>query len=181
VRLIGGEFGGRKIALPKNIKSRPTTDMAREGLFNILHHRFTFSGIRVLDLFSGTGSISFEFYSRGCRAITAIENDRFLFRQIKKIRDELGFTSINILNADAYKTLQKDPGTGYDIIFADPPYNHPDLPTLPSLILGGRWLNPEGLFILEHPKENSFKEEKGFMEERKYGMVHFSFFRSVYQ
>jgi 16S rRNA (guanine966-N2)-methyltransferase len=176
MRIINGELSGRRPLVPKNLLARPTTDMAREGLFNILRNRLDFENSRVLDLFSGTGIISYEFASMGCRDITSVERDRFHCASIRKNFELLDIQSIRLIETDAFHFLKKEVHP-FDLIFADPPYNHPLISTLPSLVIGKNRLAADGIFILEHGPDKSFKEEPGFTEERNYGKVHFSFFK----
>jgi len=166
---------GRIIHPPRNFRGRPTTDMAKEALFNILANRIEFSEISILDLFSGSGNISFEFASRGCRNITCVEKDFYHYRFIKQTIASFGFP-ITAIHGDAIHFLEKVPGK-YDLIFADPPFNLPDLNKLPDLIIDGQVLNEKGILILEHPKEHNFTKIPQFSEVRQYGHVNFSFFK----
>jgi len=176
MRIISGHLSGRRPLVPRNLLARPTTDMAREGLFNILRNRLDFENCRALDLFAGTGIISYEFASVGCRDITCVERDRFHCAAIRKNFELLDIDSIRLIETDAFHFLKKEVHP-FDFIFADPPYNHPLITTIPSLIIGMGKLNPDGLFVLEHGPDKSFKDFPGFTEERNYGKVHFSFFR----
>lgn len=176
MRIINGHLSGRRPEIPKNLLARPTTDMAREGLFNILRNRLDFEECRVLDLFAGTGIISYEFASLGCRDITTVERDRFHCSAIRKNFEHLDITSIRLIETDAFKFLKKE-AHPFDFIFADPPYNHPLLTELPLMIIGKNKLLEEGFFVLEHGPDKSFKDFPGFTGERKYGKVHFSFFK----
>jgi 16S rRNA (guanine966-N2)-methyltransferase len=174
LRIIGGKYKGRPFA-SKDYNARPTTDFARESLFNILNNYFFFEQVKVLDLFSGTGGISLEFASRGCDAIELVEND---YKNYSLICDELknlGIKNIKPIKADAFKFLNSCKSK-YDIIFADPPYDMKNIETLPDLVFNKLLLNPEGWFVLEHSKYFHFKEHSHFKEERKYGAVHFSIF-----
>jgi 16S rRNA (guanine966-N2)-methyltransferase len=174
LRIIGGKYKGRSFA-SKDYNARPTTDFARESLFNILNNYFFFEKVKVLDLFSGTGGISFEFASRGCEAIELVEND---YKNYSLICDEiknLGVKNIRPLKADAFKYLNSCKSK-YDIVFADPPYDMKNIETIPGIIFEKDLLKPEGWFILEHSKYFHFQEHKHFKEERKYGAVHFSIF-----
>jgi 16S rRNA (guanine(966)-N(2))-methyltransferase RsmD len=176
MRIINGNLSGRRPVVPKNLLARPTTDMAREGLFNILRNRLDFEDCRVLDLFSGTGIISYEFASLGCRDITCVERDRFHCAAIRKNFELLEIQSIRLIETDAFNFLKKEVHP-FDFIFADPPYNHPQITDLPSLVIGKNRLISDGLFVLEHGPDKSFKNFPGFTEERNYGKVHFSFFK----
>lgn len=175
MRIISGILRGKQIRPPGNFKARPTTDFAKESLFNILVHRYQLEEMDVLDLFSGTGSISFEFASRGARSVLAIEKEPMHFRFIRQTARNMQLDQLTVLRADAFRYLHK-PIQSFDIIFADPPYDHPGLAELPDLVLGTRILNEEGTFILEHPGNYTFTAHPRFQQQRKYGGVNFSFF-----
>jgi 16S rRNA (guanine966-N2)-methyltransferase len=176
MRIIGGSFKSRIFRPDKNFKARPTTDFARENLFNILDNRYNFNDKRVLDLFSGTGSISFEFASRGCQDITSVELDRFHFNFICSVIEKLGIRhSIKAVNMDAFKFIGRS-NSPYHIIFADPPYELKRLAEIPDLVLNSHLLFDEGLLIVEHGKTHNFSTHPCFSELRTYGSVHFSFF-----
>ena len=177
MRIIGGIFKGRILDPGKNFRARPTTDFAKENLFNILSNRYDFENKIILDLFSGTGSISFEFASRGSQDVTCVESDYVHFRFICSVMDKLGLKKhVKPLKKDVFTFIQKI-GRKFDIIFADPPYDLKRLTELPDLIMGGNLLNKEGLFILEHGKRNDFSWHLNFNEKRVYGSVHFTFFQ----
>ena len=175
MRIIHGNHKGKKINPPEGLPVRPTTDMAKESLFNILNNYFYFDGIKVLDLCAGTGSISYEFAARGAQSVLSVDIDGSCVKFMEKTARELDFTNMRVIKADLIHFLgncmQK-----FNIIFADPPYALEQLPKLPDLILREGWLTAEGLFILEHGKENDFSDAPGFVELRTYGAVHFSFF-----
>lgn len=176
MRIIGGEFKSRIFKPAKNFKARPTTDFARENLFNILNNRYDFENKKVLDLFGGTGSITFEFASRGCENVTCVELDRFHYQFICSVIEKLGIKkSVRAINTDVFKFIARSI-ENYDMIFADPPYELPRIAEIPDLILNGNLLHPEGILILEHGKTNDFSDHPLFQELRKYGSVHFSFF-----
>lgn len=176
MRIISGTYGGRRFDAPKNLQARPTTDIAKESLFNILQNRIDFEDITALDLFAGTGSISFEFLSRGASRVVSVEMGRVQQQFIQKVAGELKITTgLQLIRGDVFKYL-KGATQQFDLIFADPPYALKELPTLPDLVLEGNLLKPEGTFILEHGKENDFSSHPRFVELRKYGAVHFSFF-----
>ncbi len=176
MRIISGEFKGRHFSPPKNLKARPTTDIAKEGLFDILNNRVDYESISVLDMFGGTGSISLEFASRGCQQITLIELNSINYSFIRKIIEELKIETIHTFKADTFRYINSCKGT-FDLIFADPPYAHKELPNIPDLIFEKNLLSEDGLLILEHPKEFDFSEHPHFMEHRCYGHVNFSFFQ----
>lgn len=176
MRIIGGTFKSRIFKPGKNFKARPTTDFARENLFNILSNRYNFEGKRILDLFSGTGSISFEFASRGCAEITCVELDHVHYAFICSVIDKLELKKVvKPLKTDVFKVIDKI-NQQFNIIFADPPYELRRLTDLPDLILSSNLLLKDGLFILEHGKINDFSSHPDFSEMRVYGSVHFSFF-----
>jgi len=176
MRIIGGAFKSRIFRPGKNFKARPTTDFARENLFNILNNRYIFEDKKILDLFSGTGSISFEFASRGCQSITSVEMDRFHYNFICSVIEKLDIKdSVKAINGDVFKFIGRSPEQ-YNIIFADPPYELKRLSEIPDLILNSNLLPDEGLLILEHGKTNDFSIHPNFSELRTYGSVHFSFF-----
>ena len=179
MRIIGGEFKSRIFKPGKNFKARPTTDFARENLFNILDNRYDFEHKKILDLFSGTGSISFEFVSRGCQNVTSVELDRFHYQFICSVIEKLGIKRfVMALNIDAFKFIGRSLEQ-YDLIFADPPYELKEIAAIPDLILNTNLLNNEGLLVLEHGKANDFSSHPLFRELRKYGSVHFSFFSRI--
>lgn len=175
MKIITGIYGGRRFETPHNLQARPTTDLAKQGLFNILQNRLDFEGLRCLDLFSGTGSISFELLSREAGHVTSVEMGRTQQQFILKVASDLKIPRQKhlLVRGDVFRYLGSNPGT-FDFIFADPPYALKELPELPDLILPH--LNPEGIFILEHGKENDFSQHPNFKELRTYGAVHFSFF-----
>ena len=175
MRIISGILRGKQIRPPGNFKARPTTDFAKESLFNILIHQYNLEDLDVLDLFSGTGSISYEFASRGVRSATAIEMVPLHFKFIQETCRSMQLDQVTVLRADAFRYLLK-PTQSFDIIFADPPYDHPGLAELPDLVFGTDILNKQGVFILEHPGNHSFTAHSRFQQLRKYGGVNFSFF-----
>jgi 16S rRNA (guanine966-N2)-methyltransferase len=176
LRIIGGKYKGRRIVPPRNFKARPTTDFAREGLFNILNNRVDFETINVLDLFSGTGSISYEFASRGAASVHLVEMDPVHITGIKHIIHDLDFRNIRPIRIDV-KAYLKTCSVKYDIVFADPPYDLQWLKELPDLVAQANVIKQDGFFILEHPKALSFTNHKLFFEHRNYGGVNFSFFK----
>jgi len=175
LRIISGKYRGKIIHPPKNFNARPTTDLAKESLFNILVNQYEIADIAVLDLFSGTGSISYEFSSRDCPMVHLVENDYKNFAFIVKTSGELGFDQIRATQANV-KSFLSTCRTKYDIIFADPPYDLNWLRELPDLVLEHELLKPGGVFILEHPRSVNFAGHNSLEEHRKYGSVNFSFF-----
>lgn len=177
MRIISGTLKARRFNPPASLKARPTTDFAKEGLFNILDNKISFENITVLDLFSGTGSISYECASRGASAIYSVELDFQNNRYIKKTSEELGIQKIvKAIKGDAFKFMSSC-GVKFDFIFADPPYALETLHTIPDRLFEADILKDEGLFVLEHGRSNSFTEHPCFIEERNYGNVHFSLFK----
>lgn len=174
MRIISGKYKGRLIPVRKNFPSRPTTDFAKESLFNIINNYFNFQDITVLDLFAGTGSISYEFASRGAR-VDLIDHDYRSIQFIKSTINTLKLSNIRPYKADFFKIINKI-DTQYDIIFADPPYQLPALSSIPDLIFERELLKPGGWFILEHPGNYSFGQHSRFKEVRKYGNVNFTIF-----
>lgn len=176
MRIISGKYKGRHFSPPKNLKARPTTDVAKEALFDILNNRIDYEETRVLDMFGGTGSISLEFASRGCPSVTLLEMNSTNYAFIKKTVTELKAEEINAIKGDTFKYVEKC-SAKFDMIFADPLYDHPRLKDVPDLIFQNELLNPGGLLILEHPKDFSFESHPQFLEHRKYGHVNFTFFQ----
>lgn len=175
MRIIGGSLKGKVIMPPAGYKARPTTDFAKEGLFNILDNEYEFDGLRVLDLFGGTGSISFEFASRGASRVYCVEMARENASFIKTEAARLSLTNVTMVRDNVFDFLpichEK-----FDIVFADPPYALEGLESLPDLVFSKDILYPEHYFILEHGGEHSFRAHPRFVKERSYGRVHFSFF-----
>ncbi|MCU0472309.1 MAG: RsmD family RNA methyltransferase [Bacteroidales bacterium] len=177
MRIIGGKYKGRRITPQAGFKARPTTDFARESLFNILNNRIDFEEVSVLDLFSGTGSISYEFASRGAREVHLVEMDTRHISGIRRIIKDMGITNIKTIHIDVRAYL-KTCSVKYDVVFADPPYELSWLREIPDLVIGSGIVKEEGFFILEHPRDMSFSSHKFFFEHRNYGGVNFSFFRA---
>jgi 16S rRNA (guanine966-N2)-methyltransferase len=176
LRIISGKYKGRRINPPSNFKARPTTDYARESLFNILNNRIDFESVNILDLFSGTGSMSYEFASRGASVVHLVEKDHNHLSFIRKMIAEMKIENIKPIHIDV-KAFLKTCTFKYDVVFADPPYNLDWLESLPDLVISSGVLNKEGFFILEHPKHLTFISHKNFFEHRNYGSVNLSFFR----
>lgn len=162
--------------MPRSFKARPTTDFAKENLFNVLANRIDLAdNVSALDLFAGTGSISLELLSRGCQEVVSVEKDRDHFAFICKIRRELNAEGWKPVHADVFRFLKSGHGL-FDFVFADPPYELSALDTLPDLVLGSGMLKEGGLFVLEHGKKNVFDAHPHFSGHRAYGSVNFSFF-----
>lgn len=175
MRIIGGTLKGKVILPPAGYKARPTTDFAKEGLFNILGNEYEFEDLRVLDLFGGTGSIAFEFASRGAARVYCVEMARENASFIKTEAARLGLKNVIMVRDNVFDFLpicrEK-----FDVVFADPPYALEGLERLPDLVFAADILHPERYFILEHGAEHSFAAHPRFVKERSYGRVHFSFF-----
>lgn len=176
MRIIGGNLKGRQIGLPRGTDIRPTTDMAREALFNIIEHRSNIEEMQVLDLFSGTAAIAFEFISRGCPSVTAVEQNPAAVRGIYRLAEEWKVGGLNIIRTDVFRFLKKAPQQAFDLVFADPPFHHPWLSEIPEHVLSSGTIKPGGSFILEHPPGLDFSTHPHFTESRRYGHVHFTFF-----
>ncbi|MBO4570998.1 MAG: RsmD family RNA methyltransferase [Bacteroidales bacterium] len=178
MRIVGGTLRGKTIMPPAGYQARPTTDFAKEGLFNTLTNEVDFAEVSVLDLFSGTGSISYEFASRGCYDIVAVEMNPANAGFIKKTVASLGLKgAVQVVHHNAFDFLGICTKQ-FDIVFADPPYAIEGLETIPDKVLAAGILKPGALMILEHPGTFGFKTHPCFVKERKYGNVHFSYFRA---
>ena len=198
MRIITGKYKGRHFEIPRSFKARPTTDFAKENIFNVLVQYVDFDGATALDLFSGTGSISLELLSRGCSQVVSVELDRDHFRFIKECinsltpnpspkgegsdylkgkKDSMPLSPWRGVRGEAFRFL-KSCKQQYDLIFADPPYALKELTTLPDIIFEKQLLKEDGIFVLEHGKDHDFGEHPHFVEHRQYGSVNFSIFRS---
>lgn len=174
MRIISGTYRGRRLMPPKNITARPTTDFAKESLFNLLGNRMSFEGVDMLDLFAGTGGIGLEFVSRGAREVTAVEQAHVQQNFIIQTCKQLDIHNLHVVRGDVFRFLNAN-RVLYDFIYADPPYQLDRIPALPDLILPH--LKQGGWFVLEHGKTNDFSAHPRFLEMREYGSVHFSFFQ----
>ena len=177
MRIITGKYKGRRFDIPRTFKARPTTDFAKENLFNVLNSHIDLDGASALDLFSGTGSITLELLSRGCGEVVSVELDRAHHAFIRQCVDRIGETNAVLVRADVFRFV-KNCRRQFDLVFADPPYALEQLESLPGLILGGGLLAPGGIFVLEHGKHNDFSAHPQFVEHRQYGSVNFSIFAS---
>lgn len=176
MRIIGGEHGGRKFNPPAKMPyTRPTTDVAKEGLFNILQNNLDFENLKTLDLFGGTGSISYELASRGVSDLTIVEKDTSMYEFIKKTSKELGIEGMSVIKSDVFKFIQNCDDR-FDFIFAGPPYALANIDDLPKLIFEKQLLNKKGWFVLEHTPRNNYKGSPFFATERNYGTTVFSVF-----
>lgn len=175
MRIIGGRLKGKMILPPAGYKARPTTDFAREGLFNVLNNEYEFEGLKVLDLFGGTGAISYEFASRGASRVYCVEMTRENASFIKTEASRLGLDNVTMVRDNVFDFLNVC-REKFDIVFADPPYALEGLDQLPDKVFSRDILHPECYFILEHGDEHSFASHPHFVKEKVYGRVHFSFF-----
>lgn len=162
--------------MPKNITARPTTDFARENLFNIIENIEDLEGKSALDLFAGTGAISWEFVSRGCDSVTAVEQSATQAGFIRSVKEKLGDTVLKLIKGDVFRFIERC-RESYDIVFADPPYDHPRFGEIPELILNSKSVKKGTLVIVEHNKNHDFSGLGGFMRHLVYGSVNFSLFR----
>ena len=178
MRIIGGQFKGRKFYPPaKNWPTRPTTDFAKEGLFNILLNHLDFEAIKVLDLFGGTGNHSYEFISRGCKDVTYVDNFPGCIAFVKKTAKTLEIEDqIKIYKTDVFKFIQRN-HLQYDYIFAGPPYGLPTIDSIPDLIFKHNTLAPDGWFVMEHNPNHDYQDHPRFFQKRNYGKTIFSFFK----
>ena len=198
MRVITGKYKGRHFDIPRSFKARPTTDFAKENIFNVLMGYIDFEGAEALDLFAGTGSITLELLSRGCAHVTSVELDRdhhrFICECVKKLEPidhspltidlsgarrnngQCSMVNVQCIRTDAFRFIRSCKQQ-YDFIFADPPYALKELPTIPDLIFEHSLLKPEGIFVFEHGKDNDFSQHPHFVEHRQYGSVNFSLFR----
>lgn len=176
MRIISGKYKGRRISPPKGLPVRPTTDMSKEALFNVLNNYFNFSGLKVLDLFAGTGNISYEFASRGSENITCVDGDFGCVKFIKQTADEFDFNIAGI-KSDVFKFIEKNKSS-YDIIFADPPYNldQATFEKLVELIFANELLQEDGMMVIEHSKYTKLDHMINFSFKKSYGGSIFSFF-----
>lgn len=176
MRIISGKYKGRRIFPPKNLPVRPTTDMSKEALFNVLNNHFSFEGLKVLDLFSGTGNISFEFASRGSSPITSVDADFGCVKFIKQIATEYDF-NIAAIKSDVFKFLEKN-NASYDIIFADPPYglDQVTFEKIVTMVFEKNMLHEDGMMVIEHSKYTKLDHMMHFSFQKSYGGSFFSFF-----
>ena len=176
MRIITGIYKGRHFDIPRTFKARPTTDFAKENIFNVLTGYLDFEGATALDLFSGTGSISLELVSRGCSRVVSVEADRDHHRFISDCMNKLDTQVCLPLRGDVFRFL-KSCRQQFDFIFADPPYALKELATIPNLIFDKQLLKPDGIFVFEHGKDHDFAAHPHFVEHRAYGSVNFSIFK----
>jgi 16S rRNA (guanine(966)-N(2))-methyltransferase RsmD len=176
MRIISGTHGGRRISPPANMPyTRPTTDIAKEGLFNVIQNNLEIDTLKILDLFGGTGCISYELASRGAPEITIVEKDTQMYGFIKKTSGELGFENFKVVKSDVFKFIETATAQ-YDFIFAGPPYALKNIDDLPLKVFEKKLLTPKGWFILEHTPRNDYKKFDHYKTERSYGTTIFSIF-----
>lgn len=178
MRIISGIYKRRRFEVPRSFKARPTTDFAKENLFNVLCNNYLdFEGATALDLFAGTGSISIELISRGCQKVISVEKERahyaFIVKVLKELKAEGGFP----ICGDVFKYLKNSGREQFDFVFADPPYALNGIETIPDMVFEKNLIKEDGLFVLEHGKDDNFESHPRFLERRIYGSVNFSFFR----
>ena len=176
MRVISGIYKRRRFDIPRSFKARPTTDFAKESLFNLINNEMDIEGITALDLFSGTGSISYELASRDALHITAIEMSEKHISYIRKMCTDLKIDNIRVMRQDVFRYLSSTQ-TSFDLIFADPPYQLENINDIPDYVFRHNHLNPDGLLIVEHGAKTSFENHPNFVNHRNYGNVHFSFFK----
>ena len=181
MRIITGKYKGRHFDIPRSFKARPTTDFAKENIFNVLTQHIDFEGATALDLFSGTGSISLELLSRGCAHVVSVEQDRdhhrFILQCLQKLAQNASLP-VSAIRGDVFRFI-KSCKQQFDFIFADPPYALKELPTIPDLILEKGLLKDGGILVFEHGKDHDFSAHPNFLDHRTYGSVNFTLFTSV--
>lgn len=176
MRIISGQYKGRAITPPRNLRARPTTDFAKENLFNVLGNLVEFEACDVLDLFSGTGSISYEFASRGVKSVTSVEINSVHHNFIRQTAASLGIKNLFTVKANAFLYLRSCPKQ-FDIVFSDAPYDLEGAEQVIDLVLEGDLLREEGFLVFEHSRGKDFSEHPKFWQQRSYGSVQFSFFK----
>ena len=176
MRIVSGKYKGRTINPPRNLRARPTTDFAKENLFNVLGNLVDFEECDVLDLFGGTGSISYEFASRGAKSVTTVEINPVHYEFIRRTARELQFENFYPVKANVFRYIKTCPKQ-FDLIFSDAPYDLEGLDEIVDGVMSGDLLREEGIFVFEHSKKLDFSQHAGFWQLRSYGSVQFSFFK----
>ena len=176
MRIIRGKYGRRRFDVPGNISARPTTDFARENIFNVLENLVDFEGLSALDLFGGTGAISFEFVSRGCEEVTTVEKAPVQVNCIRKVKEMLNAQNLTLVKGDVFRFIDSCEKK-FDIIFADPPYDLPNFAEVPERILASKMLKDDTIVVIEHSKNYDFSALPHFTQHRIYGSVNFSIFK----
>ncbi len=177
MRIVSGTFKGRRLKVPKNLDLRPTTDFAKEGLFNVLNNQIDLEGITVLDCFFGTGSVSLEFVSRGAKDVISVDINRDSYRFLLKVQEEWDIDNLEVYRSDVFNHLRQDYNK-YDLIFADPPFDLEERLTIPDIVFNNELLTENGMLIVEHSRDTDFSQSKNYSHSRKFGSVHFSFFEA---
>ena len=177
MRIITGIYKGRHFDIPRTFKARPTTDFAKENIFNVLNAYIDFEDATALDLFAGTGSISLELLSRGCNSVVSVEADREHANFIRQCTTKLGTDKCLLIRGDVFRFV-KSFHQQFDFVFADPPYALPDLEKIPNLIFQHQLLKPNGVLVFEHGRGNDFSQHPHFVDHRAYGSVNFSLFKA---
>lgn len=175
MRVISGKYKGRRFSPPDGIPTRPTTDISKEGLFNILNNNIEFENTKFLDLFAGSGNISYEMASRGCIDILAVDRFPLCVQFIDSMIKKLGIEGMRVIQSDVFDVIA-NANEKYNLIFAGPPYGLDILDDIPNRIFDAELLKPEGIFVLEHNPNHNFDDHKMFAERRTYGQTHFTFF-----
>lgn len=175
MRIIRGKYGKRRFDVPKNITARPTTDFARENLFNVIENNIDLEDKSALDLFAGTGAISWEFVSRGCKEVVAVEQSPIQAGFIRSVKEKLGDPTLKLIKGDVFRFIERGHDK-FDIIFADPPYDHPRFAEIPDMILNSDLIKAGTMVIIEHNKNHDFSNLPGFIRHLVYGSVNFSIF-----
>jgi 16S rRNA (guanine966-N2)-methyltransferase len=178
MRIIGGRLRGLRLNPPNNLPVRPTTDLAKEALFNILYNQIEFEDLKVLDLFSGTGNISMEFVSRGAASVTSVDRSVPCIHYLNDTARQHKIEQIKTFKADVFKYLDLETDQ-YDMIFADPPYDLNSIPDIAKIIFEKNLLLPGGMLIVEHQSMQNISQHPAFVEQRKYGHSSFSFFKNL--
>lgn len=177
MRVVSGTLRGRRFDPPESFEARPTTDFAKENIFNVLTNIVDFEELTVLDLFGGSGSISYEFASRGCPDVTCVEKSPLHQRFIVKTVESFGIgNQVKVIRGDALKFISSATRK-YDLIFADPPYSMPEVDDIPNMVMSRDMLSEDGFFILEHSGAGRFNAHPNFWQTRAYGKVNFTFFK----
>lgn len=180
MRIIRGKYGRRRFDVPTNITARPTTDFARENIFNVLENLMDFEGADCIDLFAGTGAISLEMVSRGASSVIAVEKAPVQARFIEKVRQQLNCSELRLVRGDAFKFIAS-PGPVVNLIFADPPYDMENFDDVPGAILASPRCGDDTIVVVEHGKTRDFSSNPAFFEHRAYGSVNFSLFRKNHE
>lgn len=175
MRIIRGKYGRRRFNVPTNITARPTTDFARENIFNVIENKVDIEGLKCLDLFAGTGAVSFELLSRGAASVTSVEKSPVQAKFIEKVKHELNDNNLRLVRGDALRFI-RDSATSFDFVFADPPYDLDGFGDIPGMVLNSKLLHPGSVFIIEHSKKYDFSSLPNFTDHRAYGSVNFSIF-----